>query len=76
MSPANQRRDRRKHELRGPKCHVSRAVSVRIRCPRRPGQIMKYKKKKNLLTAGMTGSNEHDNFPFVRMNQSLDIPTG
>lgn len=34
------------------------------------------KKKKNLLTAGMTGSNEHDNFPFVRMNQSLDIPTG
>lgn len=39
MSPANQRRDRRKHELRGPKC---RAVSVRVRRPRRPRQIMKY----------------------------------
>lgn len=42
MSPANQSRDRRKHELRGPKCHASCAVSVRVRRPRRPGQIMKY----------------------------------
>lgn len=49
MSPANQQRDRRKHELRDPKCHrepwdavsESRALS----CPRQPGQIMKYQKE-------------------------------